>query len=316
MERLAGETDSEYVARQTALRGEASARMRDKFGGSNRMQGLGSDSSYDPASGGYGGGGRGGGGINADDIGGQIGVMGQKSMRFLSESFATLQTGVKETAHTLEEQQIGQSLSSGFQSVTAKLKDPELTQKVSASAAWGWGAISTQAGSLWSKAADSVAGISEGDEPLKLYKAEDEAAGGARHKQMVGFGAGAGAAAAAAASQGGASSSFSSGGGGGNSGSGGWGGGGSSSAQEGSGIDDLLGSGWRDEPTPTPPLPPAAAVARPQSTSPPPSQPSYGSALPKAPASVGAPASRKTAAAAPAARAQEDDDFFGSFGVK
>ncbi|CAM9784401.1 unnamed protein product [Ectocarpus fasciculatus] len=316
MERLAGETDSEYVARQTALRGEASARMRDKFGGSNRMQGLGSDSSYDPASGGYGGGGRGGGGMNADDIGGQIGVMGQKSMRFLSESFATLQTGVKETAHTLEEQQIGQSLSSGFQSVTAKLKDPELTQKVSASAAWGWGAISTQAGSLWSKAADSVAGISEGDEPLKLYKAEDEAAGGARHKQMVGFGAGAGAAAAAAASQGGASSSFSSGGGGGNSGSGGWGGGGSSSAQEGSGIDDLLGSGWRDEPTPTPPLPPAAAVARPQSTSPPPSQPSYGSALPKAPASVGAPASRKTAAAAPAARAQEDDDFFGSFGVK
>lgn len=94
MERLPGETDSEYVARQTALKGEASARMRDKFGGSNRMQGLGSDSSYNPASGGYGGGG-GGGGLNADEIGGQIGVIGQKSMRFLSDSFATLQTGVK-----------------------------------------------------------------------------------------------------------------------------------------------------------------------------------------------------------------------------
>ena len=40
MERIAGESDAEYVARQTALRGEASARMRDKFGGggSNRMQ--------------------------------------------------------------------------------------------------------------------------------------------------------------------------------------------------------------------------------------------------------------------------------------
>lgn len=38
MERLAGETDSQYVARQTALRGQASARMRDKFGGANRMQ--------------------------------------------------------------------------------------------------------------------------------------------------------------------------------------------------------------------------------------------------------------------------------------
>ncbi|CAN0260056.1 unnamed protein product, partial [Hapterophycus canaliculatus] len=135
MERLPGETDSEYVARQTALKGEASARMRDKFGGSNRMQGLGSDSSYNPASGGYGGGG--GGGLNADEIGGQIGVIGQKSMRFLSDSFATLQTGVKETAHTLEEQQIGKSLSSGLQNVTAKLKDPELTHKVTASAAWG-----------------------------------------------------------------------------------------------------------------------------------------------------------------------------------
>lgn len=97
MERLAGETDSGYVARQTALRGEASARMRDRFGGSgsNRMQGLGSDSSYNPASGGYGGGGGGGAGLNAEEIGGQIGVLGQKSMRFLSDSFATLQTGVK-----------------------------------------------------------------------------------------------------------------------------------------------------------------------------------------------------------------------------
>lgn len=52
--------------------------------------------------------------------------------------------------------------SSGFQNVTKKLQDPELTQKVSASAAWGWGAISTQAGSLWSKAAETVGAISEG----------------------------------------------------------------------------------------------------------------------------------------------------------
>eukprot|EP00752_Nemacystus_decipiens_P005143 g4667.t1 len=306
MERLAGETDSEYVARQTALRGEASARMREKFGGSNRMQGLGSDSSYNPASGGYGSGG-GGGGLNADEIGGQIGALGQKSMRFLSDSFATLQTGVKETAHTLEEQHIGQSLSSGIQNVTNKLKDPELTQKVTASAAWGWGAISTQAGSLWSKAAETVGALSEGEEPLRLYKPGDEPSRGAQqHKPMVGFGAGAGAAAAAAAASEG--SSFSGGGGGGGSGGGGWGGagGGGSSAQEGSGIDDLLGSGWRDEPEPTPQPPPAA---RPQSTSPPPSQPSYASPLPKAPASVGAPVSRKTSGQA------QEDDFFGSFGA-
>ncbi|CAN0533356.1 unnamed protein product, partial [Scytosiphon promiscuus] len=49
---------------------------------------------------------------------------------------------------------------SGFQNITTKLKDPELTQKVSASAAWGWGALSSQAGTLWSKAAETVAGIS------------------------------------------------------------------------------------------------------------------------------------------------------------
>lgn len=66
------------------------------------LQGIGSDSSYNPASGGYGGAGAGAGGgvsspggLNADEIGGQIGQIGQKSMRFLSESFATLQTGVK-----------------------------------------------------------------------------------------------------------------------------------------------------------------------------------------------------------------------------
>lgn len=33
--------------------------------------------------------------MSADEIGGQIGQMGQKSMQFLSESFANLQTGVK-----------------------------------------------------------------------------------------------------------------------------------------------------------------------------------------------------------------------------
>lgn len=38
MERLPGESDAEYVTRQKALRGQASARMRDKFGGGNRMQ--------------------------------------------------------------------------------------------------------------------------------------------------------------------------------------------------------------------------------------------------------------------------------------
>lgn len=53
MERLVGETDQQYVARQTRLREEAKARMQAKFGnsgmsGGGRMQGIGSDSSYNP----------------------------------------------------------------------------------------------------------------------------------------------------------------------------------------------------------------------------------------------------------------------------
>ena len=63
MERLAGETDQQYVARQTRLRDEARARMAAKFGNGGMsgsgMQGIGSDPNYNPHAGGYGGGGGG-----------------------------------------------------------------------------------------------------------------------------------------------------------------------------------------------------------------------------------------------------------------
>ena len=61
MERLPGESDSQYVQRQTRLREEARARMAAKFGNSGgsmggvgsggRMQGIGSNPGYDPNSG-------------------------------------------------------------------------------------------------------------------------------------------------------------------------------------------------------------------------------------------------------------------------
>jgi len=63
LERLTGETDQQYIARQTRLKGEAKARMQAKFGnnggrmggvGSSSMQGIGSNSNYNPNSGGYG----------------------------------------------------------------------------------------------------------------------------------------------------------------------------------------------------------------------------------------------------------------------
>ena len=63
MERMVGETDQQYIARQTRLKEEARARMQAKFGntggrmggvGSSSMQGIGSNPNYDPNSGGYG----------------------------------------------------------------------------------------------------------------------------------------------------------------------------------------------------------------------------------------------------------------------
>lgn len=66
MERLSGETDQQYIARQTRLKEEARARMQAKFGNSGgrmggvgsggSMQGIGSNPNYNPNSGGYGGG--------------------------------------------------------------------------------------------------------------------------------------------------------------------------------------------------------------------------------------------------------------------
>lgn len=97
MERLSSETDEQYVARQTRLRDEARARMAAKFGKSGgmggfggaekkTMSGIGSDSSYNPRTGGYGPGG----GSNLDvdslvsGIGSafsSLGALGQRGVR-------------------------------------------------------------------------------------------------------------------------------------------------------------------------------------------------------------------------------------------
>ena len=52
-EALKGETEEQYVARQRRLQAEARERMRAKFGGGG-MGGVGSNSDYNPATGGYG----------------------------------------------------------------------------------------------------------------------------------------------------------------------------------------------------------------------------------------------------------------------
>ena len=107
MERLSNETDEQYVARQTRLRDEARARMAAKFGKSGgmggfggaqkkTMSGIGSDSSYNPRTGGYGSGG--GANLDVDSI-----VSG------LGSAFSTLgalgQRGVQNATAVLQDQQ-------------------------------------------------------------------------------------------------------------------------------------------------------------------------------------------------------------------
>lgn len=72
------------------------SRALSRGGKRDLSKGIGSDASYNPANGGYGAGNSA--GLNVDEFSGQLGQIGQKSMRILSDSFATLQTGVKASA--------------------------------------------------------------------------------------------------------------------------------------------------------------------------------------------------------------------------
>ena len=95
MERLTGESDEMYIARQTRLRNEAKARMAAKFGGGgmggvgsnggggSRMGGIGSDPNYNPHSG-YGGGG------GASDF--DVSALSSTVMSGLGSAFGALST--------------------------------------------------------------------------------------------------------------------------------------------------------------------------------------------------------------------------------
>lgn len=142
MERLTGESDEQYVARQTRLRAEAKVRMAAKFGnnggmmggvgsggggamGRKPMAGIGSDSSYNPNQGGYGGGNGNAPDINVDAI-----------MSGLGNAFSTL----------------GQYGRSGIQTASAALQDQErmnsLGQNVRTTGMGLWGTFSAAASDL------------------------------------------------------------------------------------------------------------------------------------------------------------------------
>lgn len=124
MERLAGESEQAYVARQTRLREEAKQRMQNKFGGSSgmssgggggRMQGIGSDPSYNA------GGGGGGGGMDMGSLYSGLGSVAG-SLKSGITSIADEQTvqGIKSSGASF-----WGSLTSGVQSVASSIAQPD-----------------------------------------------------------------------------------------------------------------------------------------------------------------------------------------------
>lgn len=146
MERLPGETEQQYVARQTRLRDEARARMQAKFGGSGMggvgssgMQGLGSNPNY--SNGGYGG------GSGLDDV-----VSGV--------------TSVFSTGLSL----VGGAASTVTSSVSGIVRDPNASASLAslgATAGSFWGTLSSAA----SQVASSIT-QPEGDDGLEALQRE------------------------------------------------------------------------------------------------------------------------------------------------
>jgi ADP-ribosylation factor GTPase-activating protein 1 len=134
MERLTGETEQQYIARQTRLREEARARMAAKFGsgggmggvgsGGRTMSGIGSDSSYDPSRGGYGG------GYGADSLNVDSLVYG------MGAAFSTL----------------GSITRTAAQSASAIVSDPSTQQSLQGIT----GSVKSTGSSLWNTLSTSV----------------------------------------------------------------------------------------------------------------------------------------------------------------
>ena len=136
MERLPGETDQQYIARQTRLREEARARMAAKFGGSGmsgvgsggggggggRMQGIGSDPSYNPNRG-YGGGG--GGDLNVDSLVSGFGSLATSMKNSVSSAVSSTLTEENINAVKSTGASFWGSLTAGVSTVASNLTKPQ-----------------------------------------------------------------------------------------------------------------------------------------------------------------------------------------------
>jgi len=135
-EKLRGESDEDYIARQRQLNDEAKARMKAKFGGSGgSMGGVGSDPSYRPGGGG-------------DD--GGLGV-GAALGSFWGNLSATTQSVASKAQEELAKREVGRKLREGWEATTSTLGDDEKRREASMAAR---GAVTGLWGSITSKVAD------------------------------------------------------------------------------------------------------------------------------------------------------------------
>jgi ADP-ribosylation factor GTPase-activating protein 1 len=132
MERLAGESDQQYIARQTRLREEARVRMASKFGNTGgkmggvgsggSMQGIGSNSNYNP-NGGYGG------GLDLDGVvsgfGAALGSVGSIVGSAANSVNTMVQDQNLASSVTNAGGSFWSSLSTGVASVTSTLTQPD-----------------------------------------------------------------------------------------------------------------------------------------------------------------------------------------------
>lgn len=177
-ELLRGESEQEYIARQTILRNAAQERMKAKFGVGG-MQGLGSDSGYNP------------GGNNYDDPTQQVvGALGN------------LWTGVRETVgganEELKKAQLGQKVKQGWTTTVSAtnrtleaVADEESRKRLAENTAKGWDWTASTAKSLWGSVRENTTSIirnlnePDDDEPVSLTGNLNRSSGA-----MAGFGGG------------------------------------------------------------------------------------------------------------------------------
>jgi hypothetical protein len=133
-EKLRGESDEAYVARQRALNAEAKARMAAKFGGASAMGGVGSDPSYRPGG----------------DDGGGLGV-GAALGSLWGNLAATTQSVAAKAQEELARRELGRKVKEGWEATAATLGDDKKRRDAGAAAK---GAVAGLWGSLAAKVAD------------------------------------------------------------------------------------------------------------------------------------------------------------------